>query len=300
LVGSACSSWLRDAIDDPERIDHRAADAADHARWRAARRRYAAAVHDAIRIFGQALAAVHAELDWQLLGRSYAEGDAARFFEDALRKRIVDTGLAIADDLAGALPRGGPGRSLYFGAAVAELAPILVERLVLGREVVWLNLAGEESAELARALAAVGARLGVELPEPSDAPLESQRRAAFDHLWMVSVLTDPDAFPALHDELYGRRGGPLGTGRGRPKRERGRAGAIATALLARAAPPCLLSTTDEELQVLLPLARESGLSLNVPADGRVTAIVGDVVRHCRLSRAPERPRRRAARHRPHG
>jgi hypothetical protein len=239
-------------------------------------------VEDAIRTFGAALAGLDAELDWERLGRSYAEGEAGSFFDDELRARILDTGLHFADDLARALPRDGARRSLYLGAAVAELAPILAERLVLGREVVWLNLAGEESTELARALDVVASRLGVELPKPSTEGLESCPVASCDHLWMVSVLTDPDVFPALHDELYERAGGPLATGRGLLEVERERAESLATALLERATSPSVLSTTEEELAVLAPLARRLGMKLDVPRESRRTAIVGDEVRLCTL------------------
>ena len=239
-------------------------------------------MQEAIQTFGAALTELLGELDWARLGRVYCEGDGSEFFDDERRERLLDIGLRIADELATALPQGGPRRSLYVGAAVAELAPILAERLVLGREVVWLNLPGEETDELARALRAVGERLGLALPAPSTDALATLPEAPFDHLWMVSVLTDPDAFPALHDELYERAGGPLATGRGELGEERERAKALAEALLARAAPEALLSTTDEELTVFEPLARRLGRALEVPKTSRLTAVVGDRLRYCSL------------------
>jgi len=231
--------------------------------------------------FGAVYAQLQAELDWELLGRCACEGDGSDFFDAARRERVLDTGLLLADELAARLPRQGPRRSLYVGAAVAELAPMLVEQLVLEREVVWLNLDGPEIRELARALRQVAARSGLELPLPST---ELQLPAgSCDHLWIVSVLSDPDRFPALHDELYERSGSELATGRGALHEDRLRAEALARAWLERAAPPCTLSSTDEELTLLAPLAARRGLRLEIPAAGRISALVGDRIRICSLS-----------------
>ena len=241
----------------------------------------------AAQIFGAVHAALELELDWKLLGSAYCEGDASDFFDAALRERVLDTGLRIADDLSRRLAADGPRRSLYLGAAVAELAPLLVEHLVLGREVIWINLAGAELCEIARALEVVSAKLGVGLPRPRFEALEGVAAASCDHLWMVSVLTDPDACPALHDELYERVGSELATGRGSLSDDRRRADELCRSLLAKASSSCTLSTTDEELEVLRPLALQSGLQLEVPDTARQSAIVKDPVRICRLMRAPK-------------
>jgi hypothetical protein len=226
-----------------------------------------------------ALGELEAELDWPALGACYCEGDASDFFDAARRAHLLDVGLALADDVAARLPARGPGRSLYVGAAVAELAPLLVERLVLGREVRWHLLPGPELDELARALSRVAERLGLVLPLPDPRPLESVAPVPCDHLWLVSVLTDPDAFPALHDELYERTGTPAATGRGDLAAERARGNALIDALLAHAAPGALLTTTEEELALVLPrLPRDVPLEL-----GRLTALVGDRVVHVQLA-----------------
>jgi hypothetical protein len=228
--------------------------------------------------FGEIYAQLDAELDWQLLGRCSCEGDGSEFFDDELRERILDTGLLVADDLAGKLPKRGPARSLYVGAAVAELAPMLVEQLVLGREVVWLNLDSAELRELDRALEAVSNRCAIELPRPASAL--QLAAASCDHVWIVSVLSDPEHFPALHDDLYGRAGSELATGRGDLREDRDRALALARHWLECCALPCILSSTDEELSLLAPLAASLGLALEVPERAQISAVVGDRIRHC--------------------
>ena len=238
---------------------------------------------EALHKFGSALGALLEELDWELLGRSYCEGDGTDFFDDELRARILDDGLLFADDVGGALGMA-PGRSLYVGAELAELPVILAEHFVLGRRVEWLNLECAQTSEIARALRAVSAQLGLELPLPSVRALRELEPAAFDHIWMVSVLTDPDGFPALHDELYERKGGELAIGRGVLAEDRRRADALVEELLDRAAPECLFSTSDEERGVIEPLVARRGWKLEFEPGGRISAIVGDRVRIGRLRR----------------
>lgn len=231
--------------------------------------------------FGAIYAQLEWELDWELLGRSYCDGDGSAFFDSRRRARILDTGLRLADDLAARLRARGPRQSLYVGAATAELAPILVEHLLLERKLVWLNVDSPEIRELARALGIVAARNAIELPLPV-AKL-ALGPGSCDHIWIVSVLTDPEHFPALHDDLYERVGGELAAGGGSLSEDLRRARELARTWLACAAAPCTLSTTDEELTLLAPLAAERGLRLEIPAQGRLSALVGDRVRLCSLT-----------------
>ena len=238
--------------------------------------------------FAAALSTLHDELDWDLLGEFYCHEGGEHFFPEQQRESLLDAGLRIAEELAGAiteLPAGGPGRSLYLGAAVAELAPILLETLIAEREVQWRNLPGPEVTELNRALGVASERLELALPrvEIATGPFEAQH---FNHLWCVSVWTDPDRFPALHDQLYERRGDELAAGGGDLTTERERALGLAGELLDAARTPALLCTTDEELALFRSLLSPRGLVLNVPERGRLTPIVGDVLRICRLDADP--------------
>jgi len=242
-------------------------------------------VEQRVRRFGALMAALEDELQWELLGRTYCDGDGTDFFDAGRRERVLDVGLRFADDLGGRLAPGLEHQSLYLGAAVAELAPILFEHVVLGRRVHWLNTENPECRELTRALGAVCEREGVAPIAPSSRASDSLEAGCCDHLWLVSVLTDPEAFPALHDELYQRAGGLLATGRGDLHEERGVARRLARNVLERADRRALLCTTDEELEIVLPVARELGRTLEPLPGGRISALVGDRVRLWEL-RAP--------------
>ena len=238
-------------------------------------------VNENLQRFGAALGALQDELDWALLGRCACEGDGSDFYDAGLRERILETGLRFAEDIGRALDER-QGRSLYLGAELAELPLILAEHLVLGRRVEWLNLECAQTSELARALRAVGSRLALELPVPRADPIGALEPGSCDHLWMVSVLTDPDSFPALHDALYERAQGPLATGRGSLADDRRRADMLVEALLDRAAPQCVLATSDEERSVVEPLVARRGWRLEFAHGGRLSAVVGDRVRIGRL------------------
>jgi len=235
------------------------------------------------RDFAAAWSELEAALDWALLGRLHCHQDGDGFFGPAERAALFDAALAFADDLGGRLAPGG--RSLYVGAGVAELVPILVESLVLARAVEWHELEGPLAEELARGLAAASERTGLALPRirTDGLPAAGPDAAPCDHVWLVSVLTDPDAFPALHDRLYGRAGGELATGRGDLEDDAARANALVETVLARLDPPGWLTTTDEELELLAPACARHGLVLEVPPTARLSPVVGDPVRCCRVA-----------------
>lgn len=237
--------------------------------------------------FVRALLVLESEIDWERLGSFYCWEGGESFFPPAQRDAIRDAGLALAADLGEALPPrrpGSTGASVYVGAATAELAPLLFEHLLLGRQVRALNLACEERDHLNRALVATEGRTELALPRIEDTPLADLPRAAFDHAWLVSVLTDPEVFPALHDRLYERRAGrdDLATGTGDLEAELVSARALIAELLDRLTPPALLTTTDEELPLVAEAVRARGWRLRVAERARLSAIVGDPVRISRV------------------
>ena len=90
--------------------------------------------------------------------------------------------------------------------------PSLLEAVGLGRRVTVHGLAGAELEQLERAMQVAREATGATVPRITDAPIRPGETGRVDHLWIVSVLTDPVAFPALHDRLYGRQGGPEAVG----------------------------------------------------------------------------------------
>lgn len=238
--------------------------------------------------FGLALTTLEQELDWGELGRLYCWDGGENFFPDEQVEAIREAGLVIASELAERLPRTGPGRSLYVGAALAELVPMLCETLVLGREVVAVNLDNAESEELNRAFEATERQTGIGLPRIGVGELGAVP-GEFDHGWMVSVINDPEAFPALHDELY-QRTGELATGLGKLTEDRGRAEELVRALLGKLGEEALLCTSDEELPFVGPLVAQDGGSLLPSETALLTAVVGDPLRFCQLRQVRRMPR----------
>ena len=238
--------------------------------------------------FAAVLCEIDAELDWPGLGTHYCEGEATGFFDSEAIENLRDAGLRLASDLAAALadlPASGPRRSLYLGAGVFELAPILCEVLVLERRVDAYTLESDERREIARVLRQVGKRFSLRLPALHSEALPRVSQPTFDHVWIVSVLTDPEAFPALHDQLYERRGTPLATARGYLPRERGRALALIERALSGLTLPGIVTTTDEELPLVQEVVEGRGWRIEVPDRARLSGIVGDPVRHCRARKA---------------
>ena len=235
--------------------------------------------------FAAALSRLDEELDWGALGHSYCEEGGEHFFSAEQVDALRDAGLKFASDVADAvadLPAGTAGRSVYLGAGVFDLAPALCEVLVLRRRVFPFTLPGPERDELNRALAIVSESIGEELPSLRDDAFVPATVGRCDHIWMVSVLTDPDAFPALHDVLYQRHGSDLATGRGSLPRERAKARGLVDSLLSTLEPPALFTTSDEEAVVLADALEERSWRADIPETARLSGIVGDPVRVLRL------------------
>jgi len=81
------------------------------------------------------------------------------------------------------------GWSLYVGAGVTELPALLAESIELQRRVEPYNLRRSEVAVVNRACRSLPVRFRAQ-----DA---SSATSLFDHIWIVSVLNDPERFPPL-------------------------------------------------------------------------------------------------------
>ena len=202
-------------------------------------------------------------LDYHALGAIYCDEGGDAFWEER-RGPCQELGIKLAAVLRDRLRPGG--RSLYVGAGVAELPPLVMETAELHRTVAAYNLRADEVAVLNRACAGL--------------PLEFQatdaRGAAgpFDHLWIVSVLNDPECFPEL---------GALSSGRADPVTfdptafavERQAVLALAAGCMAKVARPALVTTSVEEITWITDWCERQGVPYVVEDEDYPTAIVED-------------------------
>ncbi len=252
---------------------------------------------EAVQGFAALAATAWERIDWPLLEGLYCEDDGAGFFGPTERQGVLEAALAFAADLGQTLRAGGGSR--YVGAGVAELIPMLAEVMLLGRRVEVDTLPGPEPEELDRVLAGLEAEAGRSLPR-FGGPRPSGGR--WDHLWLASVLTDPEAFPALHLELY-QRGRPSA---GALRSDTERAEALLGRSVAGLADGSFVTTSEEEFAFVNRALAARGLEATLPRRGRLSPIVGDVLLLAPVRRAKaqetsrsggalaRRPRRRDA------
>ncbi|MFO1053663.1 MAG: hypothetical protein U1F36_15720 [Planctomycetota bacterium] len=219
-----------------------------------------------------------ASLDWHLLGSVYCDTGGDAFWEEH-RKPALRQGRRWAEALAERLPQGGT--SLYVGAGVAELPAMLREVRSLGRRVLAGNLRVEECSILDAGLRAVG----VAPNELTILPVDARSLCAqgpFDHLSLVSILSDPERWPVSSAVGYGRMP-PVLLDVDTFVRERGEILALASDLVAALRTPAWITTTAEEVPWLMHVAEVSGRSLESDDEMIETAIVGDPIGFLRLA-----------------
>ena len=202
-------------------------------------------------------------LDYHALGAIYCDEGGDAFWEER-RGPCQELGIKLAAVLRDRLRPGG--RSLYVGAGVAELPPLVMETAELHRTVAAYNLRADEVAVLNRACAGLPLEFRAKDARGADGP--------FDHLWIVSVLNDPECFPEL---------GALSSGRADPVTfdptefavERQAVLALAAACLAKVARPALVTTSVEEITWITDWCERQGIPYVVEDEDYPTAIVED-------------------------
>src|SRR5438034_1991282 len=210
------------------------------------------------------------QLDYRSVG-DIGCGEGGDAFWEERRGPAEQLVIKIADVLRVKLPSSG--RSLYAGAGVAEIPALVMEALELEREVVPYNLRARESTVLNDACA--------NLPfafRPQDARTAS---GVFDHLWIVSVLNDPECFPEL---------GALSSGRANPVTfdpdsftvERQAVLALAADCLEKIARPTLVTTSVEEIPWITDWCERHDVACVVEDADYPTAIVQDPICFIRL------------------
>lgn len=217
-----------------------------------------------------AIARIFDSLDYAALGPIYCHEGGDAFWEER-RGPCQILGTKLAGVLRNRLSPNG--RSLYVGAGVAELPVLAMETLELNRSVEADNLRADEVTLLNQACAGM----------PFEFRAKDAREAAgtFDHIWIVSVLNDPECFPEL---------GALSSGRANPVTfdpaaftiERQAVFALAAGCLAKIARPGLVTTSVEEIPWITDWCERQGIACAVEDEDYPTAIVEDPVCFIRI------------------
>jgi hypothetical protein len=204
-------------------------------------------------------------LDYGALASIYCEEGGDAFWE-AHRGPCERIGVKLARVLKEQLTSGG--RSLYVGAGVAEIPVILMETKDLGRQVSAHNLRQQEVEVIRRAC-----------PDLSQCLKTKEAQSAsgiFGHIWMVSVLNDPERFPELSALSYGYANpttfDPIGFARQRTVVQ-----AITKKCLKKLTKPGLVTTSVEEIPWIAQWCDNHTIPYRVGEEAYPTALVGDPI-----------------------
>jgi hypothetical protein len=208
---------------------------------------------------------VYGRLNYGALGPVYCYEGGDEFWR-AKRRLCNRLGSRVAVVLRRKLRRGG--RSLYVGAGVAELPPLIMETMELGRTVEPYNLRRAEVAALNRACHSI--------PLTFHAADAAGTRGRFDHLWIASVLNDPERFPHLSHLSYGR-GNPLTLDPLKFDTERRIVRALVARCMGKLARPGIVTTTTEEVIWIAEWCHRHRVPYRVGKRYYPTALVGDPI-----------------------
>ena len=226
-----------------------------------------------------AIAQIFAQLDYQQLGPVYCYEGGDEFWQ-AKRKPCERLGSRIARALYDRLDPHG--RSLYVGAGVAELPPLLMEALDLQREVEPYNLRRSEVTAINRACRSLPVRF-----HGLDA---AKAKGPFDHLWMVSVLNDPERFPHLAPLSYGTAD-PVTFDPRQFEQQRRIVRSIVERVMPKLSLPGLVTTSTEEVVWIADWCHRKNIPYLVDREQFPTALVGDPVCFMKIGAAAANTRK---------
>jgi len=212
-----------------------------------------------------AIARIFDSLDYAALGAIYCHEGGNAFWEER-RGPCQVLGIKLAGVLQDRLPPNG--RSLYVGAGVTELPMLAMETLDLHRTVEAYNLRADEVSLLNHACA--GLPFGFRARDAREAA------GTFDHLWIVSVLNDPECFPEL-GALSSARANPVTFDPAAFAVERQAVFALAAGCLEKVARPGLVTTSIEEIPWITDWCERQGIPCVVEDEDHPTALVEDPV-----------------------
>ncbi len=218
----------------------------------------------------RAIASVFDSLDYKRLESVYCYEGGDEFWK-AKREPCRRLGTKVAEALVKKLPPAG--RSLYVGAGVTELPALVAELLELQRRVEPYNLRRSEVKVLNHATRPLLVKF-----RARDAALAE---GLFDHLWIVSVLNDPERFPHLAPLSYGRadpvRFDPIGF-----TKERRIVQSIVNRCLPKLRLPGLVTTSSEEVIWIADWCHRHTIPYQVERKQYATALVGDPICFMRI------------------
>jgi len=218
------------------------------------------------------IAKAYAQLEYKTLGRVYCWEGGDEFW-DRKGKPCRRLGTKVAEALLQKLPHGG--RSLYVGAGVAELPALLAEAIDLQRQVEPYNLRRSEVTVLNRACRGLPVRF-----RNRDA---ASAQGRFDHLWIVSVLNDPERFLHLAPLSYGRAD-PVTFDPVQFQKERRIVQSIVDQCLPKLSLPGLVTTSAEEVVWIAEWCHRHRVPYRVERKQYPTALVGDPICFVRIGR----------------
>jgi hypothetical protein len=213
----------------------------------------------------QVIAQAFEHLEYRRLATVYCYEGGDEFWKSK-RGPCRRLGMLVGKALLKRLPAGG--RSLYVGAGVAELPVLLVESLDLHRDVLPCNLRRSEVATLNRACGGLCLRF-----HAMDA---GSARGTFDHLWIVSVLNDPERFPHVAALSYGRAV-PLTFSATAFVHERKALQLLVNRCMSKLRLPGLVTTSVEEVNWIADWCHRNGTPYRVGRRQFHTALVGDPI-----------------------
>ncbi|WP_447968629.1 hypothetical protein [Nitrospira sp. M1] len=213
----------------------------------------------------QAITTIFQDLDYASLAPIYCD-EGGEVFWEAHRQPCKQMGSKVAEHLKTRLT--SRGSSLYVGAGVAEIPPLIMEIAELHRSVKAYNLRVEEVETLNRTCQDHGLSFTA-----TDA---QEAKGTFDHMWIVSVFNDPEEFPELSALSYGRAN-PATFNPHQFQHERETVFTLTTTLLKKLTRPGLITTSVEEIPWITNYCEQHDLSYIVEDNDYPTAIVKDPI-----------------------
>ena len=211
------------------------------------------------------------KLDYTGLGPIYCDEGGDAFWEDR-RGPCQKLGSTIAKALRARLLH--QGRSLYVGAGVPEIPPLLMEHLELQRTVSPFNLRHAEVEILNQAVRHNSIQFFSGSAESAT--------GMFDHVWIVSVLNDPEEFPNLSRLFAYDRADPMTFDISAFAKERETGIRLFDTCIAKLTKPGLLTTSVEELPWVEHWCAANQQIYDIEESTYPTALVGDPICFVRI------------------